>query len=103
MCVCVCVWVCVWRDNEVLEIFAEAAKIYLETANKALNNITNRTIQFVKEGNILKLSRKNKQRIWLLDGCIDWPVATDLEHYFVFLMEIALTTHCPDFVIWYVK
>ena len=52
-----------WRDNEVLEIFAEAAKIYLETANKALNNITNRTIQFVKEGNILKLSRKNKQRI----------------------------------------
>ena len=51
------------RDKEVLEIFAEAKKICCETANKTLNNITNRVIHFVKEGNISKLSRKNMQ--WL--------------------------------------
>ena len=37
-----------WRHNEVLEIFAEAAKICCETANKALNKIPNRAIPFVK-------------------------------------------------------
>ena len=47
-----------WRHNEVLEIFSEAAKICCESANKALNNISNRVIPFVKEENISKLSCK---------------------------------------------
>ena len=88
-----------WRHNKVLEIFDEAAKICCETANKALKNITNRAIHFVKEGNILKLLCKNKHRPSLLDGCMDWHIATDLEHHFVFPTEIALTTQCPDIVI----
>ena len=52
-----------WRHNEVLEIFAKAAKICCETANKALNNIANKAIHFFKEDNILKLSHKNKHRL----------------------------------------
>ena len=43
-----------WRHNEVLEIFAEAVKMCCETANKALNNITNGVNHLVKEGNISK-------------------------------------------------
>ena len=74
-----------------------------ETAYKALNNITHRAIHFVKEGNISKLSRKNKHRLSLLDGCTDWHIATDLEHQFVFQTEKALTIHRPDLVIWSVK
>ena len=92
-----------WRHNEVLEIFAEAVKICCETANKALKNITNRAIHFIKEGNILKLLHKNKHRSSLLGGCTDWHVATNLEHYFVFPTEIALMTQRPDIVIWSVK
>ena len=46
-----------WRHNKVLEIVTEAAMICCETANKAQNNITNRAINFVKKGNISKLSR----------------------------------------------
>ena len=83
--------------------FAKAAKICCETANKALNNITNRAIHFVKEGNISKLIHKNKHRSSLLEGCMDWHVTTDLEHHFVFPTEIALTTQYPDFVIWSFK
>ena len=41
-----------WRHNEDLEIFAKTLKICCETANKALNIINNRAIQFVKEENI---------------------------------------------------
>ena len=41
-------------------------------------------------------------RTSLLDGCMDWHVAMDLEHHFIFPIEIALTQH-PDFVIWSVK
>ena len=78
-------------------------KICCENAYKALNNITNRTIHFVKEGNISKLSRKNKHRLSLFDGCTDWHVATDLEHHFLFPTEIALTTQRPDIAIWSVK
>ena len=92
-----------WTHNEVLEIFAEAAKIWCETANKALNNITNRAIHFIKEGNILKLSHKNKHKSSLLDGCTDWHVATDLEHHFIFPTEIPLMTQHPDIVIWSVE
>ena len=84
-----------WRHNE-------AEKIYCETVNKSLNSITNRAIHFVK-GNISKLSRKNKHRSSLLDGCTDWHVATDLEHHFVFPTEISLITQRPDIVIWSVK
>ena len=67
-----------WRHNEVLDIFAEVSKICCETANKALNIINNRPIQFVKEGNISKLARKNMRKLTLLGDCIDWHVATDL-------------------------
>ena len=88
-----------WKHNEVLEIFAETAKICCETVNKALNDITNRAIHFVKEGNILKLSCKNKYRSSLLDGNTDWHVTTDLDH-FVFPTEIALTTLRPYIIIW---
>ena len=83
------------RHNEVLEIFAEASKICCETANKALNIINNRAIQFVKEGNMRKPS--------LLECCTDWHVVTDLKHNFIFPTEIALTTKSPDIVIWSVK
>ena len=89
--------------KEVLEIFAEAAKICCETANKALNNITNRAIHFVKEGNISKLSRKNKHGSSLLDGRTDCHVAIDLENHFVFPTKIALTTQHPYIVIWSTK
>ena len=92
-----------WRHNEVLEIFAEASKICCETANKALNIINNRAIQFVKEGNISKLARKNMRRPSLLEGCTDWHVATDLKHNFIFRTEIAFTTKRSDIVISSVK
>ena len=39
----------------------------------------------------------------LLEGCMDWHIATDLKHNFIFPTEIALTTKCPDIVIWSVK
>ena len=89
-----------WRYNE---IFAEVSKICCETANKAQNIINNRAIQFVKEGNISKLARKNMRKPSLLEGCADWHVATDLKHNFIFPTEIALTTKCPDIIIWSVK
>ena len=91
-----------WRHNEVLEIFAEVSKT-CETANKALNIINNWAIQFVKEGNISKTARENMRKPSLLEGCMDWHVATDLKHNFIFPTEIALTTKRPDIVIWSVK
>ena len=91
-----------WRHNEVLEIFTDAVNICCETANKALNDITNRAIHFVK-GNISKFSRKNKHTSSLLDGCTDLYVATDLEHHFTFPTEIALKILHLDIVIWSVK
>ena len=39
----------------------------------------------------------------LLEGCMDWHVATVLKHTFIFPTEIALTTKRPDIVIWSVK
>ena len=92
-----------WRHNEVLEIFAEVSKICYETANKALNIINNRAIQFVKEGNISKLARKNMRKPSSLEGCADWHVASDLKHNFIFPTEIALLTKRPDIVIWSMK
>ena len=86
-----------------LRFFAQAAKVCCEIANKALNNITNRVIHFIKEGNISKLLHKNKHRSSLLNGCIDEHVTTDLEHHFVFPIEIVLTTQHADTVIWSVK
>ena len=59
-----------WRNNEVLEIFAEALKC-CEAANKALDIINNRAIQFVKEGNISKIAHKNMHKPSLLEGCTD--------------------------------
>ena len=81
--------------GHVLEIFAEAVKICCETANKALNNITNSAIHFIKEGNILKLSCKNKHISSLLNVFTYRYITTDLEHHFVFPTEIVLTTQCP--------
>ena len=92
-----------WRHNEVLEIFSEVSKTCCETANKALNIINNRAIQFIKEGNISKIARENMRKPSLLEGCTDWHVATDLKHNFIFLTEIALTTKRPDIVIWSLK
>ena len=92
-----------WRHNEVLEIFSEVSKTCCETANKALNIINNRAIQFVKEGNISKIARENMRKPPLLEGCTDWHVATDLKYNFIFPTEIALTTKRPDIVIWSVK
>ena len=91
------------RHNKVLEIFAEAAKICCEIANKSLNNITNTAIHFIKEGNILKISCENKHRSSLLDGYTDWHIATDLEHCFVFPTVIVFMTQHPDMVIWSIK
>ena len=88
----------IWRYNEVLEIFAEASKIRCETANKALNNIINGSIHFIKEVNSLKLSHKNMYRSLFFDGCTNCHVATDLEHHFVFPTEIALMTQHPDVI-----
>ena len=92
-----------WRQNEVLEIFSEVSKTCRETNNKALNIITNRAIQFVKERNILKIARENMRKPSLLEGCKDWHVATDLKHNFIFPTEIALTTKRPDIFIWSIK
>ena len=78
-------------------------KISCETANKALNIINNKAIQYIKEGNILKLARKNMRKPSLLEGCRDWYVATDLKHNFIFSTEIALMTKHPDIVIWSIK
>ena len=77
--------------------------ICCETANKALNNIYSRAIQFVKEGNTSKTVRQNMRKPTLLEGCTDWHVATDLKHNFIFPTETALTTKRPDIVIWSVK
>ena len=81
----------------------KVSKICCETANKALNIINNRAIQFVKEGNISKIARKNMRKGSLLEDCIDWHVATDLKHNFIFPTETVLTTKRPDIVIWSVK
>ena len=91
------------RHNEVQEIFAKASKICCETPNKALNIINNRGIQFVKEGNISKLACKNMHKPSLLEGCMNWHVATDLKHIFIFPTEIVFMTKHPDIVIWSVK
>ena len=90
----------IWRHNEVLEVFAEVSKICCETANKALNIINNRAIQFVKEGNISKLARKNIRKPSLLEGCTAWHVATDLNHNFVFPTEIAGLIALAAAVVW---
>ena len=74
-----------------------------ETANKALNIINNRAIQFVKEGNISKIAHENMRKPSLLEGCTDWHVATNLKHNFIFPTEITLTTNHPDIVVWSVK
>ena len=51
----------------------------------------------------LFFARKNMPKPLLLVGCTDWLAATDLKHNFIFPMGIALTTKCPDIIIWSVK
>ena len=76
-------------------------------ANKALDIINNRAIQFVKEGDISKIARENMRKPSLLESCTDWHVATDLKYiikiYFIFPTETALTTKRPDIVLWSVR
>ena len=84
-------------------MFSKVSKTCCETANKALNIINNRAIQFVKEGNISKIARKNMRKQSLFEGCTDWHVATDLKHNLIFPTEKALTTKRPNIVIWSVK
>ena len=86
-----------WRHNEILESFSEVSKTCCETAKKALNIISNRAIKFVKEGNISKTARENMRKPSLLEGGMDWHVATDLKHNFIFPTEIALTTKILSF------
>ena len=90
------------RHNEVLKIFSGVSKT-CETANKALNIINNRAIQFVKEENFLKIARENMCKPSLLESCTDWHVATDLKHNFIFPTERALKTKRLDIVIWSIK
>ena len=39
----------------------------------------------------------------LLEGSMDWHIATNLKHNFIFPTEIELTTKCPDIVVWSLK
>ena len=61
--------------------------------------VWNRTVYMF----ILKIACENMRKPSLLEGCMDWHVATDLKHNFIFPTEIALTTKRPDIVIWSVK
>ena len=92
-----------WRHKDVLEIFSEVSKAYCEIANKALNIINNSVIQFVKEGNILKIACENMCKPSLLEGCTNWHVATDLKHNAISVGNMKLTTKRPNIVIWSVK
>ena len=92
-----------WRHNEVLEIFSEVSKTCCETANKALNIINKRAIQFVKEGNISKIACENMRKPSLLEGCMDWHIVTDLKHNFIFPTEIVLMTKSPHIVVCSIK
>ena len=75
----------IWRH--ILKIFAEPAIICCETANKALNNNTNRGIHFVKEKTFRNFHVKiSADHHWSMATC------TELEHHFVFPTEITLTT-----------
>ena len=87
-----------WPSMAICQIY-----ICCKTAYKAINIINNKAIQFIKEGIISKLARKNMRKSSLLKGCTDWHVATDLGHNFIFHIEIALTTNRPDIFIWSVK
>ena len=66
-------------------VFAEISKICCETANKALNIINNRAIQFVKEGNISKTAKAKKVFVIELtvpyEENFDWAHQRKLEKY----------------------
>ena len=53
-----------WSHNKVLEIFAEAAKICCEMANKTLNNITKRAIHFIFPTEIALMTQHPDIVIW---------------------------------------
>ena len=85
-----------WRHNEVLKIFSEVSKTCCGTANKPLNIINNRAIQFVKERNISKIACENLCKPSLLECWTDWHVSTDIKHNFIFPIEIVSTTKRPE-------
>ena len=43
-----------------------------ETTNKI--SCIKTSIQFIKEGNVLKTPHRNRHKLPLLDGCTDWCV-----------------------------
>ena len=63
-------------------------------------------IQFVKEGNILKISHRNRHNNftdWCVDGFTDWCVIADVDQQLTFSIEIISTHQRPDLVIWSVN
>ena len=84
------------KNYEFLEIFAEASKIICEIVNKALDNITNRAIHFVKEGNILNFLRKNRYSCLMAERTGTLQPIQNIISYF---QLNALTTQNSDIVV----
>ena len=90
-----------WRQNEILGIVTEIAKMCCETVNKI--SCIKTSIQFIKEGNVLKTPHRNRHKSTLLDGCMNWHVIADVDQQLAFPMEITSTCQCPDLIIWSVN
>ena len=90
-----------WRHNEILGIIAKIAKMCFEIANKI--SCIKTSLQFVKEGNVLKSPHRNRHKPTLLDGCMDWHVIADVDQQLAFPTEITSTRQRPDLVIWSVN
>ena len=78
-----------WRHNEILGIIAEIAKMCRETVDKT--SCIKTSMQFVKEGNVLKTPHRNRHKLTLFDGCMDWRVIADVDRQLAFLTEIVST------------
>ena len=72
-----------------------------ETANKISSIRT--SIQFIKEGNISKISQRNRHKPTWLDSCMDWRVIADIDWQLAFPTEITFNRQHPDLVIWSVN
>ena len=91
----------IWRHNEILGIIAEIAKMCCETANDS--SCIKTSIQFVKEGNVLKTPHGNRHKPTLLDGCMNWCVNPDIDQQLTFPTKITSTPQHPDLIIWSVN
>ena len=67
-----------------------------EIANKISCKKT--SVQFIKEGNVLKTPHRNWYKSTVLDGCTDWHVIADVNRQLPFP-----TRQHPDLVIWSVN